>query len=547
MHGTQRPAAAMSGPAARGDWREFESELESASEIRSVRSTQELWQQVGFWLFESSPDCVKLLDLDGRLLRMNASGKSLMELGDEVQVLGLHWARFWPDETRALVESAIDAARQGGVGEFQERCLTRTGQPKWWDSRITPIRQEGRITHLLAVSRDVTRLMEACAAALRAEQSAETATQAKARFVTNVSHEVRTPLNAITGLSQLLLNTQPTPEQRTHLEKIEASSSHLALLMEDVVDVSDMELGALKLHQGEFELSTALGRAIGAIRQMAVSSGLALSFSVSPEVPQRLVGDATRLKQLLLNCATSAAKLKGAGRHIDIRVRVASRSPGAVVLVFDITRSGVQMSPAQIDEALERTPADAARPEQRGIGFGIAVSRRIAELMGGGLDIQSDAAAGSTFWFSALLEEASAPQVRKSSHAGPAPELAGKRVLVVEDDPLAREVTGALLQAAQVLVQTADHGAEALEALRHQSFDAVLMDMNMPVMGGAEATRRIRGELRLVRLPVIALTGNVHERDRAECLAAGASDFLGKPIDAAKLWAALARWIRAPN
>lgn len=511
-----------------------------------------LWLNIALWMFENSPDCVKLLDGRGRLQGMNGNGRCLMEIDDFDEVAGKDWESFWPAPSRDRVRAAIAAARKGEIGEFQGPCPTAKDTPKWWDVRVMPLHQNGEVSHILSVSRDITRLMDAQQAEQLARslaeasgRAAEKAARAKTQFVADVSHELRTPLNAIAGLAHLLQNMNPTEQQRAQLQQIELAGQHAAMLMEEMLDLTELDSGNLRLRESEFSLEGALQETQGVVRQIARSRGLDLSLVLDAGLPERATGDAERLSRILLNCATSAAKLSGRSR-LEIAVRVANRCCDTALIAFELKRADACLDPPEVRHLLGNSSVETADRSgvPRGLGFGLSISRAMAERMGGNLGIDSDPVRGTTFWFTVRVGIRGA-ETDGERYASSSPRLEGRRVLVVEDDPLARHVAQHLLELAGMVVEVACNGQEGLEAVRARAFDVVLMDIQMPVMRGVEATRLIREELGMSSLPVIALTGNVTEKDRQECMAAGASDFLGKPVDAAKLWRTLARWMPA--
>lgn len=509
-----------------------------------------LWLNIGLWMFENSPDCVTLLDRRGRMLRMNGNGQSLMEIDDFEELAGKDWESIWPASSRERVRAAIAAVRKGELYEFQAPCPTVRDAPKWWDVRVMPMHQNGEVSHILSVSRDITRLMDAQQAeqlarslAVASARSAEKAARAKSEFVADVSHELRTPLTAIAGLAHLLQNMNPTEQQRAQLQQIELAGRHAAMLMEEMLDLTEAESGNLRLRENEFSLEGALQETQAVVRQIARSRGLDLSLELDAGLPGRATGDSERLSRILLNCATSAAKLSGRSR-LELAARVARRRKDKALIVFELKRADACLDPREVRRLLGEgsDEPDHRSGLTRGLGFGLSISKAMAERMGGNLGIDSDPESGTTFWFTVQVG-IRADDTEDERYASPSPRLEGRRVLVVEDDPLARHVVQHLLELAGMIVEVACDGQEGVEAVRARAFDVVLMDIQMPVMRGVEATRLIREELGLTGLPVIALTGNVLEKDRLECMAAGASDFLGKPVDAGKLWRTLARWM----
>lgn len=509
-----------------------------------------LWLDIGHWMFEGSPDCVKLIDRQGRVLLMNGPGQSLMEIDDFGAFAGIQWESCWPVHCRPVVRAALESAFNGETSDFQAPCPTSKGTPKWWDVRAMPLRQGGRISHVLCVSRDITKLMDAHVAtqfaknlAETAARSAEDAVKAKTEFVANVSHELRTPLNAIGGLAHLLLDLEPTEQQRTYLRQMQVASQHAAMLMEEMLDHTELECGNLRLHEREFDLGVLLDETLPVVRQIAWSKGLDMDVYIDSALAPAVVGDATRLRNIVLSCASRAVGVPGASK-LAMRVEMVKRGVDDMVLRFDLARAGSSLSCDEIATLVgEASPPVAGSSGSRGLGLGLAISRANAQLMQGELGVDCDPADGVSFWFTARLRlqpparEAAPPRQQALS------ALEGKQVLVVEDDPLARDVAQHLLERAGVVVHLACDGEQAVAAVRGRYFDAVLMDIQMPVMDGMQATRIIRQQLGQKALPVIAVTGNVLEKDRTDCLDAGFTDFLAKPVDAPKLWSSLARCI----
>nr|WP_255520188.1 response regulator [Ramlibacter aurantiacus] len=495
-------------------------------------------------MFESSPDCVKLLDLDGRLLRMNRNGLCLMELESFGSLEGAPWSALWPAESRNTVAAAVAAARRGEVSRFRAPCATAQGTEKWWDVTVSAVRQGGAISHLLSVSRDVTELVKAIDASEQAREVAEQATRAKSVFVANLSHEIRTPLNAIVGLAQLLGASDLRPADQAQLAKIRQAGQHLLALIDDVLDLSKVETGRLTLNERDFDLKDVLDRVTGMLGDKARERGIALEVTVAPKVPTRVFGDPARLCQVLLNYTANALRFTDAGR-IAIDIRLAARDDDSVLLHFDVIDSGRGLSEAEI-ERLFADFSQARQPVQGGSGLGLAICKRLARLMGGDVGVESEPGLGSRFWFTARLRERATDGTALAEFAEPPAVLAGKRILLVDDDDLNREVVQQLLEMAGSRVHTATNGREALDTLARGSYDAVLMDLFMPVMGGLEAMRLLRQHAAWQHLPVIAMSANVRPSDRAACAEAGASDFVAKPMDVGKLWSVLAHWTSRP-
>ena len=391
-------------------------------------------------------------------------------------------------------------------------------------------------------------------ALLRATAEAKQASAAKAQFLANMSHEIRTPMNAIMGMNRLALATDLTPRQRGYLEKVEASSRHLLAIVDDVLDVSKIEAGKVVLEQGEVVVRRVLDDVKTLTGGACADKGLALTVDVAGDVPPTVLGDALRLRQVLVNLVGNAVKFTERG---GVRVAV-TRHPsraGEVGLRFAVRDTGIGLDEAQQRRLFQAfTQADPTITRRYGgTGLGLAICKSLVELMHGEIGVESRPGAGSTFWFTARFgrarfapapHEHARPAGATAAAAGALPDLdPSARILMVEDNALNQEVANGLLSELGLSATVVGDGRAALEALRRDGFDLVLMDVQMPVMDGMTATRRIRADDRLRDLPVVAMTAGALASDRAACLAAGMNDVVTKPIDADDLRRALATWL----
>ncbi|WP_051278835.1 PAS domain S-box protein [Chitinilyticum aquatile] len=384
-----------------------------------------------------------------------------------------------------------------------------------------------------------------------AKQVAEDATRAKSDFLANMSHEIRTPMNAIIGMSHLAQATELTPQQRDYMDKIQLSARHLLGIINDILDFSKIEAGKLDIEHLPFSLTSVLELVASQQGERAAAKGLMLSFDVDEAVPLRLLGDPVRLSQILLNYVSNAVKFTEKG-EIRVLIRLLERRGDEIMLHFAVIDTGIGLTEAQCARLFESfAQADASITRKHGgTGLGLAIAKMLAGLMGGEVGVESSPGRGSTFWFTARLGgcvvEAAPVEPKEPDMPAFGAALAGRRVLLVEDNELNQQVASELLRAAGVQVEVAGNGALAVELVRSRRYDLILMDMQMPVMDGLAATRMIRSEAASAQLPIIAMTANAMSQDRERCLAAGMNDHLAKPFEPEALHAMLAKWLVAP-
>ena len=447
------------------------------------------------------------------------------------------------------------------AGETCHYETTRAGadgvQSHYWVNFI-PDTVDGTVRGCFVLSSEITALKQAQlqlehanADLVVARDKAEAANRTKSAFLANMSHEIRTPMNAIIGFTDLLRCDVHEPESAQRLDHIAAATGHLLHLIDDILDLSKIEAGKLVLEDASFSLAEMVARTGALVAEEARRKGLAFSADLAG-LPDALCGDATRLSQALLNLLGNAVKFTERGR-VDLRVRLLPETAGGLLLRFEVRDTGIGLSPEHISRlftAFEQADNSTTR-RFGGTGLGLALTRRLAELMGGDAGVESELGRGSLFWFTARLALSAAVPVASakpesaapSRTATPSPRTSPAHVLVVEDNRFNQEVAKAVLTRAGLKVDIAADGQQGVEMALAFQYDLVLMDLHMPVMDGLEATRALRALESYRTTPILALTADAFGETRTACLAAGMNDHIAKPVSLKRLTEALQRWL----
>lgn len=528
----------------------------------------------------SASDIASRLDAESELAAMSARLKSTLEstadgilaissLG-KIEGMNQRFSQMWgitqdllsSEEDQQVLEHLFSSAsNHGALRDFflraddQEHAITvKLNNGKIFELKSCP--QQTTHGRVFSCS-DVTQLVLAEQEASAAKAEAESANKAKGMFLANMSHEIRTPMSAIIGLSQLALNKQVPDDVREYLEKINVASESLLGILNDILDLSKIETGKLGINYAPFSLRALLDNLYNLFSERAAQKDLEFSIHVPEDMPEHLTGDALRLQQILSNLVGNAIKFTQQG-NIRVDIQLLERQDGAARVRFCVRDSGIGMSQEDLSKLFQPfSQADISITRRfGGTGLGLAISQELLRMMHGEFQVESKKDQGSVFCFELTMEVASGepcavPQKskRKAGSLGQilserGKMLSGTRILVVEDNRINQQVVKELLQLSGITVSIANNGLEALQMLNINQYDGVLMDLHMPVMDGLEATKCIRNQSGLERLPIIALSAGVMQEERNKCLVSGMNDFAVKPVVSEDLIDVLCRWVK---
>ncbi len=494
---------------------------------------------------DAMPDGLGFYDADDRLLIWNAR---YAEVNPEV-VNALSVGVKFRDMLQLGVDQRLYAEAIGREEEWiAERMAARRRLSNTMEQQIAGNRwlrvQDRRTSNggIVTVVNDISDLKRDAVSLAEARDAAEQANRAKSEFLANMSHEIRTPLNGVIGLTQALARTPLAADQREMLDLIQSSGHTLQTLLSDILDLARVESGRLEIADEVFDLSRALNDAAQLYREPASEKGLQFFVDIEPEAAIWVRGDVVRVKQILTNLVSNAVKFTSTG-FVRMTACVGHDRTGAQILRFTVEDTGVGFDAAAKARLFTRFEQADGTITRRfgGTGLGLAICRQLADMMGGELDCESEPGGGSAFILTLPLNEAEAPAAAVVTHHATEEHATDRmRVLVADDHPTNRKVVELILSQAPVELVQAEDGAQALEAARSQTFDLILMDMQMPVMDGLTAVREIRlHEITMGResAPIVMLTANALPEHVAAALAAGANRHLAKPFDAAELLA----------
>jgi PAS domain S-box-containing protein len=461
--------------------------------------------------------------------------------------LGERWGvDVHPDDVKKCRDAYLTSFYRRDSFKLEYRLRRADGVFRWIvDHGVPNCDDEGVFLGYIGSCFDVTDQRESAEQLRCAKEAAEAATTAKSLFLANMSHEIRTPMNAILGMTELVLDSSLTPEQHENLETVHSAATSLLEILNDLLDLSKIEAGKTEITHQPFNLAHLIDDVRRLFTLSARERKLSFEISCDDTLPAFLIGDTIRLRQVLVNIIANAIKFTAAGGSVAVRVACEEKNDEGVLLQFAVHDTGIGIpleKQLQIFEAFAQADPSITRT-YGGTGLGLAISHRLVSMMGGDLTVESTEGVGSTFYFTIRFPYALTSVIersRRNEFSGEAgqPPVAKLRVLLVEDNPVNRKLASRLLEKRGHEVIQANDGQLALSLLETESFDLVLMDMQMPRMDGLSATQAIRAREQVTgkHIPIIAMTAHAMVEDRNRCLEAGMDDHIAKPISTKVLY-----------
>ncbi len=529
-------------------------------DISERRKAEEMLRSASLYarnLIESSIDPLVTISAKGKIMDVNQATEKVTGCA-RGELVGTDFSDYFtePDKAREGYQKVF---ADGFVTDYPLAIRHKSGNVTEVIYNASVYRDEqGQVQGVFASVRDFTEQRKAQKAISEARESAERTAKIRSEFLANMSHEIRTPMNGIIGLTQLALNQPTSPEVRDYLSKISTSSMSLLSILNDILDLSKLEAGRMEIENAPFDLDRTTDNLRNMFEERAHAKRLGFSIEVAEHTPRDLIGDSLRLQQVLSNLIGNAFKFTEHGQ-VAIKISPKQITPTQAQITFTVEDSGIGIAKENLDKLFKPfSQVDASTSRKfGGTGLGLSISQRLLELMGGEFSVSSQPEKGTSISFDLQLGIVNSivpreTRQRVKHEAGElthklgdaAKTLKGARILVAEDNSINQQVVREFLKLSGMEVVIANNGQEALDALHLQDFDAVLMDVHMPVMDGIEATRRIREQEKFYHLPVLALTADVVQEEREKCIASGMNDFISKPINPEALIAALSRWVK---
>ncbi len=488
-------------------------------------------------------DSIVISNPDGKITWVNEAFTRITGYNAE-EAIGKSPAELLNDDASSAetTETIARHIQQGKAVRADIQNRRKDGKRIWVETNIVPIKtDDDQVEMIVAIERDVTAIKEHEKELAQAKVQAEQGEQAKSEFLATMSHEIRTPMNGIIGLSDLLSELDLPGEAHSFAKTIKESADALLVIINDVLDVSKLDAGQLHIDPARFDLGTCFRNSIELLEPQATQKSIYLDVEQENELPDDVIGDSGRVRQILLNVIGNAIKFTPTG-GVTVRPKIEAKESG-YSLDVEVSDSGIGIPSTRVDQIFEKFQQADSKTTRKfgGTGLGLSISKQLADLMDGDISVKSELGKGSTFTISLKLGRATQQHRKNVDQKRLSSEIMPMSVLIAEDNKTNRFLISKYLKDLPLDIHFAHDGREAVESARSFAPDLIFMDMSMPEMDGLEATKRIRAS-RQVQPHIIALTANAFASDREACFAAGMDDFLVKPVKKTDLLGKLAKF-----
>lgn len=465
------------------------------------------------------------------------------------ELIGKNAVSLFIQSEDELEMNQVVIRRMSGIYDaYEKQVVVKDGTLKWWLISGAPVfDNDGVFKGSVGIHYDITKQKVLEAELRKAKDDAVRSNMAKELFMANMSHEIRTPMNAVIGIGSLLSKTEMNQQQSFYINTIQTAANNLLVIINDLLDFSKIEAGKIDFEEIGFDVFATVQSTIQVLKHKAEEKGLQIHFDFSEKIAPILIGDPYRLNQILMNFLSNAIKFTEKG-FVTLSCSVEHESNEEQHLVFKVIDSGIGISEDFIYQLFDKFAQEDRSITRKygGTGLGMSISKQLVELMGGAIQVDSKKNQGSTFeihlhFKKGEIGDLCLPVNTPTSNTA---VLSGKRILLAEDNEMNRLLATTILRQYGIVVTEAKDGAEAILHMQQQSFDLILMDLQMPIKDGFQATRKIRNELSST-IPIIALTANAYKQEEDRCLKAGMNDFLSKPFEEEQLIQLLARYLES--
>ncbi len=516
--------------------------LELEKDKRRIENSEKRYRQ----LFELSQGLIGEHDMNGRIISANLATANSLEISIK-NLVGKNMRDALSPETRDQFDFYLEKIAQDGYAEGIMHVQTTTGKSRYWAYKNVKVEDQG-YPFVLCSSQDVTELITLEKELRRAKKIAEQSTEAKQHFLAKVTHEIRTPMNAIVGFGKLLLKTTLEEKQQKYSEAISTAGENLLLIVNDLLDTAKIEAGKMSFEEIPFSLQEVVSSVVTILHYKAAEKDIILSVKIADDIPANLIGDPTRLNQVLTNLAGNAVKFTEKGT-VEISIQKEKITEDIIDLKIEVIDTGIGISADKLPfifNSFIQANNDTSR-KYGGTGLGLTIAKQIIELQNGTIDVKSEPEVGTSFtvFLSYQIATQQTVLINKNKEEFIADKkLDHVKILLAEDNHLNHLLLECIMEEWGAELSIAENGKQVIELLETNNYDLILMDVHMPIMDGYEATAFIRNNLPspLNQIPIIAITANASEEDRTKCFNAGMNDFIPKPFRQEELFEKISRY-----